>query len=331
MTRSARLGISTVLTLASLVSVARADGSDPPKPGVAEQGRSDEVGTPTREVTAETLFQEAHEALDDGRVAEACSKLADSQRMDPAGGTVLLLAMCEERNGKLASAWAHYHDALSFARKDARNDRAERALSRIADLEARLPRLHVEVVDPIADLDVRLDGVSLPRSAWGGSMRVDSGSHRIDASAPGRSAWTHSVVLIDGKEERLAVPALPLVTVPAAPAAPAASTQKVASIVLLGAAGVSLVVGTVAGAAALAWDSSADERCADRDCHDRDGVDASVRASSAATVANVALATGFVLAVTGAVLLFTSPSTRTAHAPPSWMTARTFVETGLRF
>src|SRR5882672_2555090 len=57
---------------------------------------------------ADALFQEGQAALERGDLDIACPKLRESDRLDPANGTKLNLADCEEKRGHLASAWELY-------------------------------------------------------------------------------------------------------------------------------------------------------------------------------------------------------------------------------
>src|SRR5580704_6931738 len=57
---------------------------------------------------AEVLFRQAREKIVAGDYGGACPLFKESLRLDPAPGTLLNLAECEERIGRLASAWEHF-------------------------------------------------------------------------------------------------------------------------------------------------------------------------------------------------------------------------------
>ncbi|MEZ4308280.1 MAG: hypothetical protein R3F14_09575 [Polyangiaceae bacterium] len=99
--------------------------------------------TPADRRQAEALFVEAKKLLKQGKVAEACRKLEGSYRIDPAGGTVLNLALCHEEEGKIATAWAELKEALAMAKKANRRDRERIARDHLDAIEPKLPYLLV--------------------------------------------------------------------------------------------------------------------------------------------------------------------------------------------
>src|ERR1019366_9199224 len=60
---------------------------------VSMPGNAHAEPSPEEKARATTLFREAKELLASNRVAEACRKLEESERLDPAGGTLLNLAV----------------------------------------------------------------------------------------------------------------------------------------------------------------------------------------------------------------------------------------------
>ena len=65
---------------------------------------------------AETLFRDGRALVQAGKVAEGCTKLADSQQLDPQMGTLLNVALCQEQQGKTASAWAAFVEVSDASR-----------------------------------------------------------------------------------------------------------------------------------------------------------------------------------------------------------------------
>jgi hypothetical protein len=134
---------------------------------------------------AEVLFQDGRALYEQGKYSEACPKLAESHRLDPATGTLLTLALCHEGEGKLASAWTELMDVKGRARQEGRDDREKIASERADGLRPRLSTLTVEVPAEVAKtegLEVRVDGLALGAASFGIAVPVDGGEHRIEAS-----------------------------------------------------------------------------------------------------------------------------------------------------
>ena len=163
----------------------------------------------TSEKAAQKAFDEALKLLDQGKPAEACPKLEESQRLDPAMGTQFRLAECWEKIGRTASAWTLFRQVVSEAQAAGRSDRASVSSVRATALEPRLTRILI-VVAPSArvpGLIVRRDGAVVEEALWGRGVAVDPGEHIISASAPGKKGWEMSQQALSGLVE-VTVPTL---------------------------------------------------------------------------------------------------------------------------
>lgn len=169
---------------------------------------------------AEELYQQGKRLMSEGRHAEACPKLAESQRLAPGMGTLLTLAVCHEGEGKLASAWAEFNQVVPAARRANRQDRAQYAEQRINGLNPRLSRLKI-VVPPEAQapgLVVQLNAATVSTAALGIAAPVDGGTYTVSASAPDRQSWSQQVVVKPEKDQQV-------VTVPVLQPKPAAVAE----------------------------------------------------------------------------------------------------------
>ncbi|HEU4534651.1 MAG TPA: tetratricopeptide repeat protein, partial [Polyangiaceae bacterium] len=279
---------------------------------------------------AQSLFDHARVLLEAGRVAEACPKFEESHRLEPASGTLLNLALCHEQEGKMASAWSEYNESLSLALKESRPDREQLVRERLAALGPKL--LLVSVVPaPGADvegLEVRFDGTTLRRAAWGTPTAVDPGPHRVEASAPGRVAWS-SRGTIEGAggvrtiEVPVLAPLAPAATArPAAPASPAgrdagAAERRRWAYGLGAAAGAALLVSTMTGLKALERQGEAQDACwPERGFCTVDGLEARDASRAYAWASTISLGAGLAAAVAAPLVLWSAPSPPARSVPP---------------
>jgi hypothetical protein len=162
----------------------------------------------SEQMLAQSLFDEGRQLMDRGAYAEACPKLAESQRLDPGGGTLLNLAICHEKEGRLGTAYLEMKAASSQASKDGRKDREKIANEHLATLGLRVPHLAVHVVQEEPNLEVTVDGTPLRKPAWDLLTVVDPGAHVIDASAPGKAPSHQTITLAEAEQRTVTIPAL---------------------------------------------------------------------------------------------------------------------------
>jgi len=313
---------------------------------------------PDGKVAAQALFDEAIKLMQAGSFSQACPKLAESQKLDPAVGTLLYMGECYEHNGQFASAWAAFNSAESAARHSKQPEREKTARERAAMLEPRVSKLMVVVPDEAAapGLEVTRDGLPLGSAAWGVAIPIDPGEHVVEVRAPGKKPLRKTVTIAaNGATLKVVLPALeaePSGLPPAAPIAapkesnpgpPAArstapvrprdepphaergGTQRTLGTVtgILGAAG--LAVGAVFGIRSQSKDDQAmKDYCspgAPPECDPR-GLELKDEAKSAATIANVGFIGGGSLLLVGVLLHATAPSPSPKRSSvsmaPSW-------------
>ena len=112
---------------------------------------------------AQSLFDEGRSLLESGHVHEACDRFSRSLKIEPGGGTLLNLAVCHEKEGRVATAYVEHNTALSQALREGRADREAIARKHIAVLAPIVPRLRfVRATDAPAALTLLLDGAPLP-------------------------------------------------------------------------------------------------------------------------------------------------------------------------
>lgn len=272
---------------------------------------------------AEALFNEGRALMAKQRFSEACPKFEASQQLDPGLGTLLNLADCYEKQGKLASAWAEYREALPLARASGSKVRQDLATERAAALESRLSTMTIRILgggQDSAALEIRRDGVPVQQAELGSAIPVDPGEHTVEASAPGKQKWSSTYrVSAEATKLSVEVPTLASNAAPeAAPKAAAPVDRSVSAVhsgsaqrtvaVVVGAAGVAgLGLGTVFGLQAKSAWSDAKSHCPSYPygC-DPEGIDLHASANSKAAVSTVAFVAGGAALAVFAVLWFSA-------------------------
>jgi hypothetical protein len=294
---------------------------------------------------ADALFKDARKLMTAGSVDDACPKFAESHRLSPRAGTLLNLAICHEKQGKTASAWAEYNEVVALAKRDKRKDREEFARTHAKELEPKLARIRFEMSAKEPNLELALDGKRIDAAVWVTALPIDPGPHRVEVSAPGKKPWNTELQIKAGSgTTSVDVPRLESET--AAPSGASSSnapetseaheashdetparrnvatgTSPLAWVALgVGVAGVA--VGSYFGLRTFSKKSDADDHCGsaigekDANACDQRGVDLRDQAKTSGTFSTVGFAVGAAGIGLGVILLVSGGST---HEAATWV------------
>lgn len=287
--------------------------------GLATAPSVSTASTAEERAMADALFREAKVLMHRENYQEACSKLQESQRLDPRDGTLLNLAVCHEKEGKIATAWVEFQEALAAAKAAKRWDRIQLAKRRLKALEGKIPNLTIEVAPGAAvdGFELMRNGVPIAQPVWGTPIPVDPGEQALEAKAPGMMPWSNTFVLEVGEDKTVVVPVLEAEPLPPPPPPEPKPTPKpkppegpssrqMTAYVVGGVGVVAMGVGTFFGLRAISKSNESDDHCRGTLC-DQSGLDLNDDARSAAKVSNIAIGLGLVGVGVGTYLLLTEP------------------------
>ncbi len=293
--------------------------------------------------TAEALFDQALELLKAEKLEQACDRFEQSQRVDPAVGTLLYLAECYERTGRFASAWATFREAASGAAASGQAERAQIGSDRADKLEPLLSTV-TYLVSTNAQLDgfvLTQDGKPIRSVVFGVPIPLDPGDHVMHAEAPGHEPWDMQVTVPKAASTvEITVPPLqpsptpvaeptPPPTAPVeAPPEPPAPNDEAAPAgsgdtwvwVAAGVGAVGIGVGVGFGIKAAGHDDEAEKFCSDAVCFDRRGEEESQNAQDAALISNIGYGVGALGLLTSLILAVVSVDDAAADAS-AWQLA----------
>lgn len=272
--------------------------------------------SPMASAVAEQLFEEGRELLVAGDLVGACARFEKSQKLDPGGGTLLNLALCHEKQGRVATAWSEFHEAAAVAVRDGRSDRRIFAEEHAAALRARLPHLVLLGELPVGSM-LALDEARIDPEAVGAPIPVDPGAHSLSVRPRAGAVVTVAIAPVDEGEMRTAtLPTLPRDVAVSRDRAPfvISRSRRTASLVAFGGGALALGTGVFFGLRAADQRSESDRLCPERACTNSHAVELTHDARTHAWLANVAIGTAIVAVGIGTYLLLTS---KTDAARPS--------------
>jgi len=267
---------------------------------------------------AEALFRSAQEAAKQGDWDTACRRFAESNRLDPAPGTVLNLARCHEELGHQASAWKFYQEAAE--KLPAGDRRAEYAAAKAAELEGLVPTVSFEpppATDPDA-FKLTVNGTTYSPAMLNVPIPFDAGRVEVLVEAQGRRPVSATLELSEGQDLTYHIQLGALTAEARVHGAPskAAKTRKtwgIASLSLGGAGAATAIFGGVWAAIELPT-ATDPAHCADGAC-DQQGANASKRGRTAVVLLGAGAAVAAVGLTVGTVLLVKKDEQSLAFEP----------------
>ncbi|HEY5374091.1 MAG TPA: hypothetical protein VIK01_10425 [Polyangiaceae bacterium] len=300
---------------------------------------------------ADVLFNDARAAMVAKKFDVACAKFRESNRLDPAVGTLFNLANCEAQRGHLVASWALYRRVLEKLQPD--DPRASVAKAQVQLLDARVPRLTIRARGEMpADTTVNVAGywaggplLVLSPDSLNSPLPLDPGSYAISVVAPGRATREFSVTLAEGDAAEFPVfvgsstSASPPRVAPAAVVTPSQpigagddddrKTRELLAYAGIGVGAAGITLGIITGLFGLHEEALGNPNCSDatRTCNQR-GYDANQSAKSLATVSTLGFVVGVLAGGAGTYLWLTLPDAKSGAVGTNGTTNATLL--GLR-
>jgi hypothetical protein len=292
---------------------------------------------------ADAAFAEAKRLVAANQLAEACPKFELSYAEDPQLGSLLNVADCHERLGRLATARAEFRSAVELAHR--RKDRRERyASDRAAALDRRVASVVIHRRSGVGDLVVLLDDKDVTATI-DAELPIDLGHHELAVTVAAVGTWSMPVdVDREGSRREITVPndrppdvpvaVTPPPTPPAPPPTPAPvvvpritttttddsarSTRHILGGAIVGAGLVVVGVGLYFGHRAFSdWDQShSSGDCDKNNVCNLDGRQLVDAAGKAAVASDIVVGVGGAVIAAAAIVWLTAPAERRVVVAP---------------
>lgn len=275
---------------------------------------------------ADQLFKQAKDLLKEGKVAEACERFRESYETDPALGSLMNLADCLERDGRIASAYGRWGEAAELAQRK-QDDRLDFTRQRRDALKSKLSFLTVQVSGSGEGLSVYRGNTKLTSGAFGIALPTDPGEAVVQVVRGDSVLWERKVQLKEAESATVLVDLGEIARVNPPPVKKRVdqrergtgqgeaqesfwNTQRIAGFAVMGAGVVGAAIGFTFGGLAASKSGDIDEGCTSGDTRfctnaGREAVD---EAKTFADVSTYTLIASGIVAAVGLTVFVTAPS-----------------------
>jgi len=214
-----------------------------------------------RKAEAERLFAAGQTAFEKNDSTQGCALMRQSLGLFAVANALFNVAQCDEKDGKLRSAYDHWRRGLSLV--DPRDQRVPVVKTSIETLEARMPRIHVVVPETISNVHVVLDEVEIAPDKLTEPVFVDAGKHAIVFKKDGHEDKRAELVLAEAERTEVvaelgkAVEKGPDVPKPK----PVNQGLRTGGFVALGLGGAGIIGAAITGAWVVSKQTAIDTQC----------------------------------------------------------------------
>lgn len=258
---------------------------------------------------ADALFAEGIK-LRDSNVELACAKFGESLELNPqAIGTLLNVAVCDEKQGRLASAVRRFREARERAVEQKLAEHLKLANEKIAALSPEVPHLKIRfLAPPLAQTTVIFDDRLIAPGTYD-DLPVDPGQRVLVVSAPGHVSFQQTILITKGARTTIDVPALAKSV--------SSSRRSIGKLAVLSGGTLALTGVTLGYFASRRYDRQFDTGECDNiggtpSCS-ADGHSAIKSARTLGTVGTVVGGVGLAAAITGGILWYFAPARPTSE------------------
>lgn len=172
------LAASLLLTVSTS---ALAQGTDAPAADQPAAQAEDENVSDADKARSTKLFEEGRALMAEGKYDLACSKLEESHKLRPGIGALFNLADCNEKRGRLGTAYKQFSEVAERTKAALQEEREKVAIERVKALESKIARVRVIVPSTNKVKLVKIDGEKLKAEDYNKPLPIDLGEHTVVA------------------------------------------------------------------------------------------------------------------------------------------------------